>query len=52
MDINDFRGVMTAVIFLAFVGICIWAFSRRNRKRFEESAQIPLKDDKELEEKN
>ena len=46
MDINDFRGIITAIIFFAFIGICVWAWSSRRKKDFDESAQLPLKEDK------
>ncbi len=45
MDINDFRGLTTALIFIAFIGISIWAFSRTAKKDFEESARLPLEED-------
>ncbi len=46
MDINDFRGIITAVIFIAFIGIWAWAWSSRRKKDFDESAALPLEDDK------
>lgn len=45
LDINDFRGILTAVIFAAFIGISLWAFSRRAKPGFDASARIPLEDD-------
>ena len=45
MDINDLRGVLTAIIFFAFVGIWVWAWSSRRKKDFEASAALPLEDD-------
>ena len=45
MDINDLRGGITAVIFIAFIGIWIWAWSKRRKADFDESAQLPLKED-------
>lgn len=44
MDINDFRGLVTAITFIAFIGIVVWAYSRHRRKDFEESARLPLED--------
>ena len=46
MDINDFRGILTAVIFFAFMGIWVWAWSSRRKQDFEESAALPLEEDK------
>ncbi len=48
MDINDFRGVLTAVIFVAFIGIWIWAWSKRRKDDFDASAQLPLNEDKHI----
>ncbi len=45
MDINDFRGLITAVIFIAFIGIWIWAWSKRRKADFDESAKLPLQED-------
>ncbi len=45
MDINTLRGVLTAVIFIAFVGIWVWAWSARRKPDFDASAAMPLEDD-------
>ncbi|NBQ86414.1 MAG: cbb3-type cytochrome c oxidase subunit 3 [Betaproteobacteria bacterium] len=42
MDINTLRIAATLLSFAAFVGICVWALSRRNASRFEEAAQLPF----------
>lgn len=45
MDINTFRGLVTLVVMLAFVGIWIWAWSRHRRKDFDRMASLPLEED-------
>jgi cytochrome c oxidase cbb3-type subunit 4 len=45
MDIDLLRGILTAVIFFAFVGICIWAWSSHRKSDFEASAALPLEED-------
>lgn len=40
-------GIVTAVLLLAFVLIAAWAWSARARPRFEEAAQLPLRDEPE-----
>jgi cytochrome c oxidase cbb3-type subunit 4 len=45
MDINDFRGLLTAVTLFAFVGLWIWAWSSRRKTDFEASAALPLEED-------
>ena len=51
MDINDLRGILTAVIFIAFIGIWVWAWSHRRKKDFEASAALPLEEDKYITDK-
>ena len=37
--------IWTVIAFVVFVGIVLWAFSARQKKRFEEAARLPLDDD-------
>ncbi len=46
MDINDFRGLVTAVTLVAFLGVCAWAYSSRRKRDFEAIAELPLEEDK------
>jgi cytochrome c oxidase cbb3-type subunit IV len=48
MDINDLRIVITTLSFVVFAGIVIWAYSGRQRARFDEAANLPFADDAEL----
>ena len=45
MDAGEWRGVFTVVMFVLFIGICIWAWSSRRKADFDEAAQLPLDDD-------
>lgn len=45
MEINDLRSIVTLVSLLAFVGIVVWAWSKRNQADFDEAARLPFKDD-------
>ena len=45
MDIDLIRGILTAVIFIAFVGIWVWAWSSRRKSDFEACASLPLEED-------
>ena len=38
-------GAVTAVLLLAFLGIAGWAYSARTRARFDDAAQLPLRDE-------
>ena len=45
MDLGLFRGVLTVVLFLAFIGMWIWAWSSKRRSDFEQAANLPLEDE-------
>lgn len=42
MDVNDLRAAVTVLSFVCFAGIVAWAWSRGNRARFDEAAQLPF----------
>jgi cytochrome c oxidase cbb3-type subunit 4 len=42
MDITTMRIVATLASFACFVGIWVWAYSRRNQSRFDEAANLPF----------
>jgi cytochrome c oxidase cbb3-type subunit 4 len=44
MDINDFRGWHTIVLMVLFIGIVVWAYSRKRKKSFDEAANLPFAD--------
>ena len=46
MDINDFRGLITLATMLAYGAVCWWAYSSRNRSRFEDDAMLPFADER------
>jgi cytochrome c oxidase cbb3-type subunit IV len=45
IDINTLRSAATVVSFITFIGILMWAYSRRNRADFEEAANLPFEQD-------
>ena len=45
MDINTVRGITTALALIAFIGVVIWAYSKRRKKDFDEAANLPFADD-------
>ena len=45
MDLNDIRSWMTVFQMAVFIGIVWWAYSKGNKKRFEEDAKIPFDED-------
>jgi len=45
LDINTLRSMATVVSFITFIGIIVWAFSRRNAADFEKAANLPFAQD-------
>lgn len=45
MDINDLRGLSTVLLMMAFIGLVIWAYSRKRQQAFDEAANLPFADD-------
>jgi cytochrome c oxidase cbb3-type subunit 4 len=40
-----FHSIWTVALLILFIGIIIWAFSSRRKKRFDAAARMPLEDD-------
>ncbi|HSC83934.1 MAG TPA: cbb3-type cytochrome c oxidase subunit 3 [Pseudomonas sp.] len=45
MDIGTIRGIGTVVVFIAFIGVVLWAYSSRRKDSFDEAANLPFADD-------
>ena len=45
LDINTLRSAATVVSFMTFIGIIVWAYSRRNAADFEQAANLPFEQD-------
>ena len=45
MEINDIRAWHTVVLLILFVGIVIWAYSKRRKRDFDEAANLPFADE-------
>lgn len=39
------RGLATLFAMLAFISVCVWAWSRRRREGFDAAARLPLEED-------
>ena len=37
-----FRGIVTLLVMLAFIGVVFWAYSRRRKQDFDEMANLPF----------
>ncbi len=42
MDIDVLRGVIAVASLVLFLGIVCWAYSRRQKARFDEAASLPF----------
>ena len=47
MDINDLRGLSTALLMFAFIGLVFWAYSSKRKKSFDEAANLPFADEEQ-----
>ena len=45
MDINDLRGLSTLLLMVTFLGLCIWAYSKKRKPAFDEAANLPFADE-------
>ncbi len=45
MGIGELQTIATVSAFVAFIGVAWWAYSPKNKKRFEEDAQLALDDE-------
>lgn len=45
MDQAIIGSIFTVIVFIAFVGVLYWAFTSRNKARFDEAANIIFEDD-------
>jgi cbb3-type cytochrome oxidase subunit 3 len=44
--LSHFQGILLVVMMVIFCAIALWAYSPKNRKQMDDSAQIPFRDDK------
>ncbi|ETN92071.1 Cbb3-type cytochrome oxidase, subunit 3 [Gammaproteobacteria bacterium MOLA455] len=45
MDIGILQGIGTVLAMAAFIGVCVWAWSSKNKQRFDDAAQLPFMND-------
>lgn len=45
ISIGTIRGLLTLVLLLAFLGMVVYVYSKRNRDAYEQAASLPLEDD-------
>lgn len=45
MDVNMLRSIVTVTALITFIGIVLWAWSKRNAADFEQAAKLPFEQD-------
>ena len=45
MDIGMIRGIGTAVVFIAFISVVLWAYSSKRKSSFDDAANLPFAED-------
>jgi cytochrome c oxidase cbb3-type subunit 4 len=45
LSLGLIRGVLTLLLMLAFIGMVVHVYSRRNRETYDAAAAMPLEDD-------
>jgi cytochrome c oxidase cbb3-type subunit 4 len=45
MSLGLVRGLLTAILFVAFMGLWVWAWSKRRQADFHDAAMLPLADE-------
>jgi cytochrome c oxidase cbb3-type subunit IV len=45
MSFGFVQGLLTILLMVLFVGIVVWAYSSRQKKRFEEASMLPFAED-------
>lgn len=45
MDIGTVHSIWTVILFSSFIGIVIWAYSKRQKSRFDEAANLVFADE-------
>lgn len=44
-DMTLFHSLYTVVLFIVFISIVIWAYSRKRKRDFDEAARLPFSDE-------
>ena len=47
MDTGTFRGIITGLLIIAFLGLTLWAYSKRRKPDFDEAANLPFADEED-----
>ncbi|OJF68190.1 cytochrome-c oxidase [Alteromonas sp. V450] len=45
MDQGIVGSIFTVIVFVSFIGVVLWAFSSRNKKKYDEAANLVFADE-------
>jgi cytochrome c oxidase cbb3-type subunit 4 len=45
MDIGTIHSIWTVLLFVSFIGIVVWAYSKRRKTSFDEAANLVFADE-------
>jgi cytochrome c oxidase cbb3-type subunit 4 len=45
MDIDLLRGLALVLLIVAFIAVCVWAWSSKRKKEFDTMSRLPLEED-------
>ncbi|OGT66923.1 MAG: cytochrome-c oxidase [Gammaproteobacteria bacterium RIFCSPLOWO2_02_FULL_47_50] len=45
MDFGFLQGLWTIIVMIFFLGVVVWAWSKKRKKEFDEAAMIPFRED-------
>ncbi len=45
MDINILRGIIVLLLIVGFLGLWVWAWSKRRKETFRRMSMLPLEED-------
>lgn len=51
MSTSSFHLVYTVLMFVIFIGICLWAWNHNTKQRFHEASMLPFTEDDDMNEK-
>jgi cytochrome c oxidase cbb3-type subunit 4 len=51
MDNADLQALATVLTTVAFLIVVVWAYSSKNKKRFDEAANLPFADEQDQKER-
>lgn len=52
MDIGTLRGLGTILVFVAFVGVVIWAYNSKRKQSFDDAANLPFADETDIQKRD